>query len=281
MLGGEDISRFAGVVASWGTTRPNATTMGVSVTPSTGAYGSYVALLSALAQDCYGLLICIHSNYTAAASRNSIITIGIDEAGGTSYADTILHLLCGSASDYNIGSGGIWYYFPIYIKAGATVGVKARSSVTTAFRVAAKYYNRPSHPHSIRVGSYVDCIGTTTEVGTAITPGTTSEGSWTTIGTTSRDAWWLQLGLQVGTADTSWNANAIHVDVAYGDATNKEIIASDRLWTSSTNEYWFQAPEFFLGCVGHIPSGTTIYMRAQASGTLDTGMNTAVYLLGG
>lgn len=269
---------FNNPVPSWGTTRPAAAN-GVSITPSAGSYGSYAQVGSDLTEDCYGLLININSNYGSAASRNTVVTIGIDEAGGTSFTDRIPDLICAGAGTYIMPGSGVWYYFPIFIPSGAAVGAKANSSVTTAIRVGLVFLTHPANPSMTRKGSFVNAIGITGNNGTSVTPGTSSEGSWTSLGSTSNRLWWWQLGVQLVTTDTSWAANALHIDLATGDATNKDIIIEDLCITTTTGEQ-LAMPPFTQGVEWEVPSGGNIYVRAQNSGTNDAGYYIAAYGLG-
>lgn len=263
---------------SWGTTRPN-TANGTSVTPAVGSYGTAVQLGSDLTQDAYGILININTNFASAASRNTTVTIGIDESGGTSPTDKITGLLCGGSAAYTRNGGGNWYYFPLFIPGGSSIYAKAQGTVTTAIRVGCVTFSMPSNPSAIRKGSFVETIGITAPNGTAVTPGTTSEGAWTSIGTTTLRTWWAQFGFQVNAADTGWNLAAIHVDVAVGTAGTKDIIIVDANFCTDSGEY-VGNPPLTAGVEWDIPAGSTIYMRAQSSGTLDA-YTGAVYLLGG
>lgn len=262
---------------SWGTTRPS-NTFTTSVTPAVGSKGSWAQLGSDLVDDTFGLLINISNNSASAASRNTVVDIGVDESGGTSYSVLIADLLAGGAATYTAGLG-IWYYFPIFIPAGAAVAARAQGTVTTALRVGCVHMQRPYNPSMIRKGSFVETLGITAPDGTAITPGTTSEGSWTSLGTTSKRCWWWQAGIQVNAADTSWNAGAIHLDVAVGDGTNFDIIIQDLGATTATTETML-TPPLTAGVEWDVPAGSTIYVRAQHSGTLDA-YTCAVYGLGG
>ena len=269
---------FGLTTPSWGTTRP-ASANGTSVTPGSGAYGSYKQIGSDLSFDAYGILININTNSGSNASRNTVVTIGVDESGGTSYTDRIPDLLAGGVSAYTVSGGG-WFYFPMFIPAGAAVAAKASGSVTTAIRVGAVFMNKPSNPSMIRKGSFVEAIGISGQVGTSITPGTASEGAWTSIGTTTSRLWWWQVAIQLTTADTSWVANGIHVDLAVGDESNKDVIISDTLIITTTAEAMATLP-ITAGVEWDVPAGSTLYMRAQNSGALDTAYTAAAYGCGG
>jgi hypothetical protein len=267
--------------ASWGTTRP-AAAFGTAVTPAAGSYGSWANLISAISADAFGILININSNYTSGAGRNTVVNIGIDYAGGTSYSVFIPDLICGSADSYVAGGrsgNGVWYFFPIFIPAGASIGVQSNSTVATAHRVAAMLYQNPANPSCIRKGSFVEAIGISGNQGTAITPGSTSEGSWTSIGTTSKRLWWWQIGVQVPSTDTSHNAGALHYDLAVGDATNKAIIILDLCVQVSASECISNRP-LTAGVEWEVEAGSSIYVRAQTSGTAET-HQVGVYGLGG
>lgn len=269
---------FGLALPSWGTTRPAAAN-GTAVTPGSGTKGSWVQLGSDLVDDCYGILININSNTASAASRNTVVDIGVDLSGGTSYTVLIADLLCGGAVTYTTGGGGVWYYFPLLIPSGAAIAARAAGSVTTAIRVGAVFSQQPYNPSMIRKATFTETLGITGQAGVSVTPGTTSEGSWTSIGTTTSRLWWWQMSMQVPTTDTSWNAAAIHADLAVGDGTNFDIIIKDLALVTSTAE-GFSNPPLTAGVEWDVPAGSTIYVRAQSSGTLDT-YTAAVYGAGG
>ena len=105
-------------------TRP-AAAYGSVITPGLNTMGSWVQLLTGaqMANDAYGILININNSSTSATTRNILLDVGVDNAGGTSYTVKIPYLMGGHASPYNIGSGGIWYYFPLFIPKSSGVPV--------------------------------------------------------------------------------------------------------------------------------------------------------------
>lgn len=269
---------FGQSIVSWGTSRPSATNT-TAITPATGSKGSFANVLSALSYDAYGLLILISNTSGSAASRNYCIDIGIDPAGGSSYTTVIADLLGGGAGSIVSGRGSSWYYFPLFIPAGSTVGARAQGSVTTTVYIGMQALVQPIKPSQIRKGTFVETYGATPPGGTAITPGTTSEGSWTLIGATTNDVWWWQVGMQVNTTDTSWGNAGIYVDVAVGDGSNFNVIIADNLFSTSSTET-IENPPIQAGVEFPTPAGTNVYARAQHSGTLDA-YNLCVYALGG
>jgi hypothetical protein len=258
-------------------TRP-AAAQGTAITPTTGSKSGWVQLTASTGSfDSYGILINFNSNSASNASRNTMADIGIGAAG--SEIVVIENLICAGASTYVVGFNQ-WYFFPLLIPAGSRLAIRAQSSVTTAFRCYIQCLQAPLNPSAIRKGSFVETIGAgTVPGGTAVTAGTTAEGAWTLLGTTTSRLWWWQLGIQIATSDTSWIAGAQHFDVAYGDATNKQIIIQDLLYATTTAEVGSNPP-LTAGVECPVPEDTNIYVRAQSSGAPDPYLVTA-YGLGG
>jgi hypothetical protein len=267
------------------TGRPPATGWGTAITPAQNSYPAYANILAATAHDTYGIYIYVTDGSVSGTPRDIILKIGIDHAGGTTYTDSqILHLLVTSAG--NTVSGGITYYFPIYIPSGSTLAASAscNSATLTAFNVGVKLYGKPTHPELVACGTYVTTFGDTTasSSGTAITSGTTSEGGWTevTAGTTTNSFWWFQVGF--GIQDTTITSVLYAIDVAVGDATNKHIIFQDEIqFNPGTAEEKNRMLLPLHDYINDTASGIRIYVRVQCSGTADSALSVAVYALGG
>ena len=261
-------------------TRP-AGTAGTTITPGTSnSYGSYATLLSTsqVSEDAYGLWLFFNGGFVGGEARDMIATIGIDPAGGTSYTDTINHLLVSCAESYS--NAGRQYYFPIWIKAGSSVGVKASVNSTNAavFRCIAQAYGRPSDQRLVKVGTRVETLGATpsSSSGTSVTPGTTSEGTWTQLGTLTNDAWWFQCGFGINNAAMA--LLQYHMDLSAGDASNKHILLEDILVATSGTETVGQ--RLHPGPCGRLcKAGDIVYGRMQCSGTADSGISMAAYAL--
>jgi hypothetical protein len=269
-------------------TRPNIAGWGTAHTPSTTAstFSTYATLVAAanITTDVYGILLCFNNNATSATIRNTLVNIGVDTAGGTSFVTRIPELMIGNAAPLNIGAGGVWYYFPLFIPSGSSIGIQAGSTVATAFATAVWLYGRPKNPEAIRTGSYVTAFGTQTGTawrGTNVTPGTTTEGTIAQIGAaTTRDHWWWQAGfcLQDGTA----TASVLTLDVlSLTSVLGASIpLIDDQVWSVTANEQ-ISAPVYLTNCYQEVVSGDRIHARLQGSTTADTGSNVAVYGLGG
>ena len=265
-------------------TRPVTTGRGSVITPGTApTFGAWVEVASAanMTQETYGILLCFNNGATAAAIRNILVNIGVDNAGGTAYEVRIPTLIAGSASTFGLGGGGIWYYFPLYIPAGSSVAVQATGTLTTAFNAYVQFFGQPRRPETLRVGSYVTSFGIdlANARGTAVTLGTTAEGAYTQLGaTTTRSHWWWQSCYYA--ADTTMALQVIFSDLAAGNATVKKILYENQ-YTSVTAAEQIANMPVFVNAYNNVAVGENIYIRGQTSGTPDTGTGFAAYGLGG
>lgn len=269
-------------------TRPNIAGWGTSVTPSTVAstFSAYTTLVSAanITTDVYAIYLCFNNGASSATIRNILVNIGVDTAGGTNFTTRIPQLMCGGAAPLGTGANGIWYYFPLYIPAGSSIGIQAGATTATAFQTAVWLYGKPRNPDAVRTGSYVTAFGTQTGTawrGTNITPGTTTDGAITQIGVdTTRSHWWWQAGFCL--QDTTASASALTLDVVSISpvfAAGIDLI-KDQVWNVTAAEQ-ISAAAYLTDCYKEVPVGDKIFARMQSSAVLDTGNNVAVYGLGG
>lgn len=272
-------------------TRISTAGWGTSHTPSTTAFSTYATLVTAanITTDVYGILLCFNNNSTSATIRNTLVNIGIDTAGGTSFTTRIPNLLIGSATAISGNGLGIWYYFPLYIPAGSSIGIQAKSTVTTAFSTALWLYGKPTNPESVKTGTYVISYGadTTNSRGTSITlftaagtPGLADYNLFS-AGTTTRDHWWWQIGFTQ--ADTTMTAQFINFELAGSAAAafgSSSFSIKDYTFLVSGAEQISNNPNYY--CDMFLPSGSSLYYAADTSiTTADTLPNMIVYGLGG
>lgn len=254
------------------TTRPTGgAAFGTSITPGNNTYGSYTSILAggSIAYDCYWIEVNINTNNVSAAARDTIVTIGIDTAGGTTYVDFIPDLLGSCASNYGSIQNGIWYNFPLFIPAGSQLAAKAsvNNGTVGTLRVSVKLWGQPSRPDAIWYGQSVEAVGvvSATSKGTDVTAGTTSEGSWTSLGTSAQNCLYWQVGC--GINNSAMSNFQYHIDLASGDASNKVIILQDVPVSTSTAEALsLQQVAGWLD----VPAGGNLYTRAQCSSTAQT-----------
>lgn len=281
--GGENV--FGLVSSSTAGTRPATTTQGTSVTPGTVGFGSYAQIGVALTEDSYGILIGINNNSANNASRRAVVNIGVDYTGSTAFTTVIPNLVGGGAPTYTTEGTAQYYYFPMLIPSGSTIGAQGYASVATAFRVFTQTYRKPLNPSGRRIAAYAESIGESTFEGTNFTPSVTAaNGTWTGLGTSSRDLWWWQVGVQGTSGDSSYAANTtILVDVGVGDGTvaGTEIILKDIPIRQGTAAESFNNVPIMGGCEYPVPSGSRIYIRGQNSGANETGNYNAVVTAAG
>lgn len=269
------------VASNVSATRP-AAAWGTVVTPGTGGtFGAWATAITAANKntETFGILIHINNGSSSATTRNHLVDIGIDPAGGTTFTTVIPYLLGGHAAPVTIG-GGIFYYFPLYIPSGATIGVRAIGTVATTFNVAVNVYGKPRRPDSVQCGQKVVSFGqtTATATGTTVTAGTTADGAWTQLGTaTTFPIWWWQCGMTC--VDTTMSANIHTMDISTGDATNKDIVLQDALSVFTAAEQISSYPAA-IPAFDRTATGSLVYGRVQCSGTADSALSMMAYGLG-
>lgn len=273
--GGNDFSQ----TASYGSTRPGTAGQGTALATAnlstTNAYSTtYVQVGGALKTDSYGMYININNYFAGAAFRQLAFQFAVDYTGGTNFSTgrTIIDGLVGSqAITYGLG-GGLWYYFPIYIPSGSSLGVVARGSTTTAPlpSVAVQYMTAPTNPSAVKRGSFVETIGLTlgtgTVTGVSVTPSTAANepNTWTLIGTTTKRTWWWQVACQH--SDTTMTALNYHVDLGVGTSTTVvDPIISDLYIQTTATEQFLNAGKAF-GVEKVVPAGSSIYARVHNAG---------------
>lgn len=268
---------FGWRITNQGSTRPSTTAVGTQCTPGNNSKGSWAQAFSAIANEACGILIQINANSTSSNARDTLVDIGVDDAGGTSYTVKIPDLIGCMAITPN--KGGIYYYFPLRIKSGATVGVRAsvNNATVSTCNVMITLFGLPKNPEAHRIITEVVAFGVTSgsSCGTTITPGTTNDGSWTSIGTTSAAYWYWQAGFGFNSSSTS--DRLYFVEFAIGDGSNYDIIIADQPWGCDTTNRMNNALAPADGCERDAPSGVGLYMRAQCSGSLNSNYSGIVY----
>ena len=264
-----------------------ASAYGTTVTPgASNTKGSYAQLIAgaSLTDDVYGIFINFNNNFLAAASRSTLCDIGIDPAGGTSYSVLIANLLASNAGTLcadREANGGYNYFFPLFIKAGSSVGCAAAVNNGTAgtLRAYMKFYCQPKRPDAVNVGTFVETIGANTAAsnGTAVTAGTTSEGAWTSLGTTAKRTWYHQLG---HSTDVLIASNlGYFMDLSAG-AAGGELMLLENVQNRVNNTDDSCGQDLADPTAVEVIAGATIWGRSQCSGTGETASMIA-YCLGG
>jgi hypothetical protein len=286
MLFVPSLAHFQKILHGPAAARPSAT-YGVSVTPGNNTKGTYVQLISgaSLTDDVYFVEVTLHANFVSATARATIADIGIDPAGGTTYSVLIADLLCSSACTAMAnreGSAGFRYEFPLFIKAGSSLAVRASVNNATVgtLRCFITLYCKPQYPEMCKTGSFVQSLGVAaaTSQGTAVTSGTTAEGAWTNLGTTTKPTWWHLVGASIDNAAIAGNF-AYFCDLSAGAAGGEQVLVDDCLLSTNSNveASWMDGNRPIGGAV---VSGATFWGRMQCSNTPDTGLTMMAYALG-
>lgn len=239
--------------------------------------GSWASLLGALAHDVHYLTLAFQGNISGAATIGcALVDIGADPAGGTNYSEIISDLLVSSNAQgathkpYQYG-----FAFPLYIKSGSTLGVRARAAVASrVLNVRVWAFGNPTHPEMWWCGSNVETLGATpaSSRGTTITPGVSSAwGSWTNIpssGTTSGRYGAIQVGYG-GENTTAMQLQYSYVRVGYSNAD----LPGCPYWhieSNTSEQAFFQVAGQPIWC--DIPVGTQ--MQAAAACSQPSGVDT-------
>lgn len=275
---------FQWMYSSIAATRPSST-WGALVTPGNNTMGTAVEIISGanLAQDCWLLEIGYLTGPLSGSATSTILDVLVDPAGGSSYTAVISSLPTGGAA---APAGSVQppvYTFPLKIKAGSSVAVKAsqNNASPTTTRVFMKAWGLPKHPEHCRSGSFVRTFGDNRAAsgGTAITCGGASEGAWTSVGTSSDVLWHWVLGVGV---DNAAQASLMYAfDMAIGDGTNYRQVVSDLSVGSQTTETFIRGAMPSWASSYEAVSGAGIYVRGQCSGATDTGIYAIGFGVGG
>ena len=276
-----EVNEFNWTTDNFGATYTDADFGTSMTTGAANTKGAAVQLLSALAEDVYGIALVFCGGATAAAARQFMADLLVDEGGGTSYSVKIANLAVDAPTLYFTG---YQYYFPLYIKAGSSIGMQAQCNAATIdLRCGIKVVGKPSHPHLLQVGTRVETFGadTATTQGTGITPGTNAQGSYTaSLGTTANDNWWWQLGW-LQTDATTFN-NAYFFDVKAGDGTNDKLCIEGVATTGSTSEQVAKTAFGYGMPIRRIVAGSNVYVRSASYSPAapDSGISVCAYALG-
>jgi hypothetical protein len=247
-------------------TSPPSAVPGISFTTSASANtdGTAVTVLSALARDAHYLVLAFMSTTSTSADPAVMADILIDPAGGTSWASLIDDLLIGGCATAATGLGpNLYFHFPLWIPAGASIGIQARRSHAAALtgRVMAWVYGEPKRPDQWWCGQKVESLGTNpaTSKGTAHTPGTLGVySSWATIATSTKRYGALQFS--VGGTDASPTDATSFWQVGVGST---QLPGSPTLMTQTSSRVLRGGWQQPWWC--DLPAGTALQTRALTS----------------
>lgn len=253
------------------------------ITPgATNVYGAWqnFGVLSST-YDTHILEVVFSLASLANNSKCSMVDIGIDPAGGTSFTSIISDVVLGTPGPFDDGTGIRPTIFEFYrrIPAGASVGIRGKQNHATpsTFRGGVIAWGKPSRPSLAFVGSAVETIGATaaTSQGTAIVPGNAGEGAWTLIGTSTYRGRRIDIGYAID--NTNVTGQGLYIDVAYGDGATLVTVITRAHVLANPNEIVHQ---LYNGRFCDIPAGSALYARVrQGLGSApNTGHSIALYV---
>ncbi len=246
---------------------PHLTLPGTNFTAGANSVdGTAVTLLSALAHDVHFLVIGVSGVVLSTADAQALADLLVDPAGGTSWAPLITDLICGftPVTTNAIGFGTL-YSFPIFIRAGSSVGFRCNTLHTvdiTTGRTVIWAYGEPSRPDSWWCGQKVESIGIVGgSKGTDHTPG--ASGAFSTFAsvgspTTGRYGA-LQLGLNG--SDNNSSSHSYYWQMGIGSA---QIPGTPTMYSAIGAAEQCARVGFGMPIFTDIPSGTQLQVRATA-----------------
>jgi hypothetical protein len=244
------------------------TTPGSSFTTgNTDVDGTAVSCVSALAHDGHLVSLTVDNVAVSGQQVNAVGDLLIDPAGGTSWSVLISDLCCGYTHATNNILSPVFYTFPLWVPAGASLGWRAKTNYTsdvTTGTVFIGVHGEPSRPEMWWCGSGVETLGVSDSKGTVITPGASSAwGSWTSVGsTTSRLIRSIQLGIN-GTDTGTSVAKGYHLEVG---ANSTRLPGVSRYYhIPNASESTYRTPTIHNYC--SVPAGTQLQVRAMHQST--------------
>lgn len=243
-------------------------------TGGSNADGTAVTILAATTADTQRLVLAIGTDGTAGEDNSVLANLLVDPAGGTSWT-TLAQLIAGSAVISPDGLATHLYEFPLFLKAGTSIGMSARKNGATGVTggVAIWAFGRPRRPELVWCGQGIESLGVVaaTSKGTAHTPGATgSFSAFATIGASTRRYGAIQLGIQSDGATI--NGRTYHCQLGLGGV---QMPGSPTIFVATdTNERGLRTEPGAIPC--DLPSGTAVQYRATSSGTANN-QNVACY----
>lgn len=242
------------------------------------ADGATVTVLTAVAHDIHYLVIGLAGNAVTGGDGQVLIDVLQDPAGGTAWASLIDDLISGFTLALSTNCPiGLWYHFPVYIKSGTSIGVRARTAHTsdiTIGRVVMYGFGNPKRPEMWWCGSKVESLGINAAAskGTNVTPGNATYGAWTSVGspTTGRYG-----AIQIGVNGTDAASIGIghYWQIGHGSA---KLGGSGTVATANnTNEAGPRNIAIPMWC--DIPEGTQMQVRGACTDASIEVHNLALY----
>lgn len=245
------------------------TTIGTAVTAgANNADGTAVSAMGPLTHDVEYITIEISTFLISAGNGATLLSLLVDPAGGTSWSTLIASLNAGGTPLISTTTNfSRQYHFPLWIKAGSTLGLQARTahSATLTGQVLIKCYGGNKNPGSWWAGQKVTSYAITAaaSTGTNHTPGASGAFStWTNLGATlAHDASAFQFGIGGTNSNVTASSRALHFEFGFSSVR----VGPPVYFNTGTAEQGFmmqQGPLFYSA-----PVGAQMMVRGVSSGT--------------
>lgn len=234
--------------------------------------GAAVGVLAALAADIYYLVIAIGGINTANENNSAKVDILIDRAGGTSWSVLIADLVAGAVTAHTATIGNtLWYHFPLWIPAGAALGVRGQKVGISSSTAACVMYGfgRPKRPDMWWCGQGVETVGPSTH-----TPGNSNAFSaYASVGSaTARRFGALQVGID-GTDASMTGGLGYYFQIGIAGS---QIPGTPTIYMASSTTETLARTALASPIWCDIPAATQLQARGAGSGTSEV-FNVGIY----
>lgn len=239
---------------------------------NTGSKGSWVEVIdnALVTSDCQWVYVEIVKTGAAGVDTSSVIDIGVDTSGGTSYTAVISNLFAGHTDDHNANNaagGCLAYSIPLKITSGSAVAIRGQTVAGASRSANVRVMLLGGATGTPYSGSTCTTFGITGIAGTTITPGNDATwSSWVNIGsTTAVDMQAVSLGVEP-IAGTAVQRNTYEIQIGVSSAAISPIYEVHMGTSESIN-----GPRPTQPAYKFIASGSQLQARARGTfGSIDT-----------
>lgn len=243
--------------------------------------GSWTSLITTTNFDVFVAGVTIYGLASAGADTASLVDIGYDDSGGTSFVSVIPNILAGGTPSTALSGSRRQYWFPVFIPKGSQVAARMQSLISgdasiVGLRLLGGKNRSNPWPHRGAIQDYGTNLATSN--GTAMANAAAdTKSAWTQLGadTTRRHSGLCVATAPIGAAITGARHYVdIGIDPAGGTTYSVVIPDVETTHTASEESCSWIDPMTALMSID-IPVGASIAARS-ASTALNTGTQLAI-----